>query len=373
MRPIDLKYSFTRIISRVMWLVALAVVCAACSKTPENVLGKEDMARLMADMHMGEAVIDYNYSAYPGDSARKALKQSIFIAHGVDQQTVDTSLVWYGNHIEDYIKVYERTIEIIQERQRDLAMEASSQIAISGDSVTIWNGPGHIVVSERMPSRIVTFDFTPDSTWQNGDIFMLRYVPVQQNGPVTSRLLVDYDNGTTGYVDDITTQSGATVQRIQVDSTLTPLRVYGYMQMPEAMSSACEIDSVAVVRMRHYMLPNTYISQKRFNNGIKQERKSVLGLESRSDMMMDEGDRMAAPSSGDAGHHSRPRTEPKHMQRAARNADELPQSSANREQTEHRRGAAEHRATPESRRQAAGRRQQAVPMQRQQRRAVEKR
>ena len=46
----------------------------------------------MADIHMGEAVIDYNYSEFPNDSTRKMLKQSIYDAHGVDASTVDTSL-----------------------------------------------------------------------------------------------------------------------------------------------------------------------------------------------------------------------------------------------------------------------------------------
>lgn len=349
-------------------LLSLAVVVfVSCDNTPENVLGKEDMASLMADVHMGEALIDYNYASFPTDSTKKVLKQSIFAAHGVDQATVDTSLVWYGKHIEDYIKVYERTIEIIKERQLDLALEASSQIAIAGDSVAIWHGPGHIVVSDRMPSRLVTFNFTPDSTWQNGDIFMLRYVPVQQNASITSRILVDYDNGTTGYVDDAVTQRGAMVQRIQVDSALTPLRVYGYMQMPAEKNSACEIDSISVVRMRHYMMPNTYISQRRFNNGIDVSKKRVSRLEASGDMAT--GDETGSVH---AVAPLRPHSEPRHLQRAAQRADDLPASSANREPSEHRKGAAEHRATPESRRQAAERRQQAAPMQRQTRKAVDK-
>ena len=62
------------------------------------------------------------------------------------------------------------------------------------------------------------------------------------------------------------------------------------------------------------------------------------------------------------------RREPHRLQHAAAQADDLPQSSANREQSEHRRTAAEHKATPESRRQAAARRQpvKRTPVQRQQ-------
>lgn len=364
MNPEMIKSSLYRIAHGIAAWCAATALLTSCEKAPDNVLGREEMASLMADIHMGEAVIDYNYSAFPNDSTRKLLKQSIYAAHGVDAATVDTSFVWYGNHIEDYIKVYDRAIEIIQDRQRDLASETSSQIAIAGDSVAIWNGPGHITLSERMPSRVVTFAFTPDSTWQNGDIFMLRYVPVVSNAPVTSRLLVDYDNGATGYVDETSMQSGAMVQRIQVDSTLTPVRVYGYMTMPSGQNITGEIDSIAVVRMRHYMMPNTYISQRRFNNGIKIEQSGVRGIQSRENMLTESGPG-AMPAEGRTP--VRQRTEPKHLQRATQHAGDLPQSSSERTQhTEHRQSADEHRATPESRRrQAAERRRQATPTQHQ--------
>ena len=131
--------------------------------------------RALWPTYTGEAVIDFNYSKFPNDSTRKMLKQSIYAAHGVTAETVDTSFVWYGNHIEEYIKVYDRTIEILKERQQDFASATSAQIAISGDSVAVWNGPQRVIVHEEMPSRVITFSLVPDSTWQNGDIYTLRY------------------------------------------------------------------------------------------------------------------------------------------------------------------------------------------------------
>lgn len=337
---------------------AVSVLFISCERTPENVLGKEAMASLMADLHTGEAVIDLNYSSYPNDSSRKVLKQSIYAAHGVDQELVDTSFVWYGNHIEDYIDVCDRTIEILQERQRNLASASNSQMILAGDSVTIWTGPGHMAVNGNMPSRIVAFDFSPDSTWQKGDIFMLRYTPVNSNAQIRSRLLVDYTDGTTGYVDENATMQGPRVQYLQVDSTMAPARVYGYITFPG--ESAYEVDSIAVVRMRHYMLPKTYLSQKRFNNGLTIERRH-RGM---ADVSSESGHEVAGnqPASIlDAPAMPARQTAAKHTPQAARR--DLPESSAAREQSEHRKGAAEHKATPESRKAAANRRA-AAPVQR---------
>ncbi len=333
------------------------VACAAvssCDRTPENVMGKEAMASFIADLHMGEAVIDLDYSSFPNDSARKALKQSICMAHGVDQELVDSSFSWYGHNIEKYIEVYDRTIEIIQERQRNLASSLSSQIAIAGDSVAIWTGPGHVLVSDRMPSRILTFNFEPDSTWQKGDIFMLRYLPVNSTGNIESRVMVDYDNGVTGYINETSvTPRGINEQRLQVDSTLVPTRVYGYITYP-ANEGSYEIDSIAVVRMRHYVMPNAYLSHKRFTYGMSPEdlrrRKELHERDSVGDG--------AIPVVGESADSlpSRPKIAPSRNQRVVRNTSDLPVSSAGTAHTEHRQSAADHKATPESRRAAANRR-----------------
>ena len=343
-------------------LISVGLLFSACKKTPENVLGKEAMASLMADLHIGEAVIDYNYSSYPNDSTRKTLKQSIYAAHGVDQELVDTSFGWYGNHIEEYIKVCDRTIEIIQERQRDIASASSSQIAIAGDSVVIWTGPGHLIASDNMPSRIVTFSFSPDSTWQKGDIFMLRYKPVNANVRMESRMAVDYANGMTSYITDASERRSAIVQHLQVDSTLVPKRVYGYLYVPEG-SSGYEIDSIAVIRMRHYVLPGSYLGSRRFNYGMSYEEMHKTDLRNIND-----ADTVTPPgvTAGDTSLRSRQASAHDTGNRMVRHTKDLPASSANREQTEHRKSAAEHKATPESRRQAAARHQLPANTQRRQ-------
>lgn len=351
--------------NRMRWLymaVAASMLLVSCNRTPENVLGREAMASLMADIQVGEAVIDLNYAAYPNDSTRKALKQSVYVAHGVDQELVDTSLAWYGNHIEEYIKVCDRTIEILQERQRDLASASNAQMALAGDSVAIWTGPGHIVVSGQMPSRIVSFNLEPDSTWQKGDIFVLRYTPVNATTQPLSRLMVDYSNGVTGYVDDNANTSALSpthIQRLQVDSTLTPLRVYGYITLPEGYNGY-EVDSISVVRMRHYMMPNSYMSHKRFNNGLTLEQRRVNRAETEA-TEVDNQVVIPPPSMLDGQVPART-SSGRHQSQASQR--ELPGSSSEREQTEHRKGASEHKATPESRRAAANRRMQAPSNQR---------
>lgn len=274
MKPLHKPTSVQKACARnVLTAMLLVFTITACKKTPEYVLGQEEMASLMADIHTGEAVIDFNYSKFPNDSTRKMLKQSIYAAHGVTAETVDTSFVWYGNHIEEYIKVYDRTIEILKERQQDFASATSAQIAISGDSVAVWNGPQRVIVHEEMPSRVITFSLVPDSTWQNGDIYTLRYKPVNGLGDIESRLLVDYADGVTRYIDQPISTRQPNIMQIQVDSTMTPLRLYGYLAFSPSKNVAFEVDSISLTRQRKNLVNNYYGRPKTFRTSAAPEEE----------------------------------------------------------------------------------------------------
>ena len=65
---------------------------AACSKTPDYVISEDRMASLMADLYMGDAVVENDNRSYRNDSVRKVLIQSVYAKHGVTRHDVDTSL-----------------------------------------------------------------------------------------------------------------------------------------------------------------------------------------------------------------------------------------------------------------------------------------
>jgi len=319
--------------------LAVCVLLTGCKKTPDEVLDKEEMASLMADIHLGEAVVDFNYSAFPNDSTRKALKQSIYAAHNVTAEDVDTSYAWYGNHIEDYIAVYDRTIEIIQDRQKEMARASNAQLTVAGDSVDVWRGPRPLQVRPGMPSRILTFSISPDSTWKNGDVYRLMYKPVNVSDNVQARLLVDYDDGTTSYVDEPMHRQNSSSLTLQVDSTHTPLRVYGYMTFTPDNSGSFEVDSIALTRIRKELVTSSFFPYRIFENG----KKDPL------DIRPDNGKDRKKSDSGLARHPDPRRT--KHKSSATPPA--RPQSSAQSGRgSEHRDDAQSHKPTPKQRREA---------------------
>ena len=106
-------------------LLCILLLAAACDRRPDGVLGKEDMARLLADIHKAEIVAETNTRTY-NDSLKRVLRQSVYARHGVTTEDVDSSLSWYGYNMEKYLEVYDRVIEILEKERDDARLKAGS-------------------------------------------------------------------------------------------------------------------------------------------------------------------------------------------------------------------------------------------------------
>lgn len=231
--------------------VAAAMLFAVgCRRMPEGVIPPEEMAQIMADTYMGEGVVDMNNNLFSTDSARMVLKQSIYAAHGVSREQVDTSFVWYGHHIEDYLKVLDRTEEILKDRQHSLAVTSSRQLSLSGDSVNIWSGAERVTVGRGYPRRFLTFAVTSDTTWHPGDTYTLRYKLVNGQRPVNSKVCVDYEEGITRVYEGHGRSQGMTTLKFRIDPDMTPVRLYGYLDVDARPGEHFHLDSIALIRLR---------------------------------------------------------------------------------------------------------------------------
>lgn len=231
--------------------ISLLLLVSGCKKVPDYVIGPEEMALLMADIHIGESVAELNRNEYNTDSLKQSLKQSIYIKHGVTPQQVDTSFVWYGHNIDEYMAVYERTIEILEQRidetGNQIAAEASMSIA--GDSVDVWTGSRFVQINNRVPSLFITFSISRDPNWEPGDSYTWRAKLL--NGPETSRwtICVDYSDGSTEVLNTNTSGDGWKEVTMFTDSTRIASRIHGTLEM-EMLHKSCWLDSIALVRNR---------------------------------------------------------------------------------------------------------------------------
>lgn len=232
--------------------IALALLASSCSKVPSGVLGKEDMAQLMADVHTGESVIEMNRSEYNTDSLKQVFKQSVYARHGVDAATVDSSLAWYGRHIEQYIEVYDRTIEILERRliESGNRVAAEAAMSVAGDSVDVWPYARFIMINDRMPSKTVVFDAGRDENWERGDIYTWRAKMIGNGNTSRAQLVAEYSDGSIDFISQPLSGDGWKEITLSTDTTLEANRIYGFLEGDNPHGASLRIDSIELVRKR---------------------------------------------------------------------------------------------------------------------------
>lgn len=241
----------------------VSLLLAACSGRPSGVLGKEDMAQLLADIHIGESAIAANSRQFPTDSAKRAFLQSIYMKHGVTREEVDSSMSWYGYNMDKYMEVYDRTVEILEERlekAQDLAGSSAEGLTevsteLEGDSVDVWPGIRTRRFATTMPNEIITFSLNSDRNWEKGDVYTLRTKIIDNHAPLYYSIAVDYSDGQREYISRTLNGDGWHDMQFVLDSARTAQRVYGAISYQPRQGETVFIDSISLMRTRwggHY-------------------------------------------------------------------------------------------------------------------------
>ena len=246
-------------------LVVLSAV-SACKRVPEHVIPPDDMAELLADRHIAEAVVDYNAQQWRTDSQRMALRDAVYARYGATQADVDTSLDWYGHHLARYMEVYDRTIEILEARvaSSDTRLRADQSLTIAGDSVDVWPDSRFFAIGRLSPGRAVSFTLNADENRERGDYYTWRAKFANNQHEATWTVVAEYADSTLEYVAERVNGGGWHEITLQTDSSRTAVRVYGSLLLAHQGRGPQWLDSVSLVR--NHLRPDTY--NRRFRQRI---------------------------------------------------------------------------------------------------------
>lgn len=230
---------------------------ASCSSTPSGVIPPEKMAQLLADIFVGESVVDNNSRAFRSDSAKQVLLQSIYMRHGVTPEEVDSSFMWYGKNMEKYTDVYDRTIEILEERLEHVTLDShsttsTSSVSLEGDSVDVWPSVKYIRCTPGMPYEVIPFALSSDRHWERGDIYTLAFKVVGNDAPTTVTIAAEYYDGMTDYISTTERGQGWKNVTLVLDSLRSASSVFGTIShhVSDDGKEVAFIDSVTLYRTR---------------------------------------------------------------------------------------------------------------------------
>lgn len=108
------------------------LILSSCSK-PSEVHSRKEMERIMYDVYIAEAMIDNDYSNFNTPEKKEALINDVFTKHRTSQARWDTSLSWYSDRVEIYLKMNDSVrarlkrnlTQVESQLNRQLAMEQS--------------------------------------------------------------------------------------------------------------------------------------------------------------------------------------------------------------------------------------------------------
>ena len=232
------------------------ILLGSCRTTPDTVLEEEEMAYLLSDLELANAMSEnQSVGAINNDSLRLALRSSVLAKHGVNEATLDTCFRWYGAHLPQYMRVIDMADSIINDTlQAHISREKDIVRFAAGDSVNLWPHAPSAVFATTQPSDFVTFEIEADSTWKRGDLFTLYLAADNAISPLKATLAADYQNRSRT-TDAISSSLNPGDKRrievkLQLDSNISAQRIYGYIQLTPKQGERAFIDSIKLMRTR---------------------------------------------------------------------------------------------------------------------------
>lgn len=267
----------------VLAIVVSMIMLAACKSTPDGVLSHDDFVDLLVDFHKGEAYVDINYRDFREDSAKDAYQQSVFIKHGITQQDFDSTLMWYGGHVEEYISVYDDVIARLQDEANNTKVKADASLSVYGDSVNTWMENAHYVINDKSPSQFLTFYIEKDDNWEKGDSYTWQFKVFNRRSTARWTMVVEYTDMTSEYrTSEINQDNQDAWSRITlvVDSLRTPIAIYGYAQFNPGEDEEIYLDSVALIRNRYSSAEyRRRFNQRKFDFGVDNSSRNRANAE----------------------------------------------------------------------------------------------
>ena len=222
-----------------IYLTALFfVIMLSCSDHPSNVLSEKKMVALMADMEIAEAYV--NTQGNISNSQREDIGRRVLMAHGVSEETLDTTLAWYGRNIDKYSELFEKVDKEILKRQKEYTSQLNGN---QKGTDNLWAYNEHLVISPLSGSESFNFNILHPEL-EKGEIVKLSlYLP--NSASIKGTLGVEYSDGF-GETVISNFSKNKDVMELHTDSSKTVTRIFGTMSLKENTKLPLYIDSISI-------------------------------------------------------------------------------------------------------------------------------
>ena len=221
----------------IVCLSFVAIMLSSCSDRPENIPSDSKMVSIMADIEMAQAYIQNKGYRNNTPENRERILEYVLDKNGMTREDFDSTLSWYGRHIDKYDDLYARV-------DKELARRESR---ISGNNVEIlsndlWPYSRHLVISSKSSNDSFVFNL-PANELGKGDFLMWKF---RMNAPADGNAIfgVRYSNGRVSYVNQSLNGNNVEVS-LQTDTALSVKEIFGNLRV-KLLRSFVGLDSLTL-------------------------------------------------------------------------------------------------------------------------------
>jgi len=132
-----------KVIAYVLFIAISGILVFSCNR-PKEVLSKKEMEKLMYDIYIAEAMIENDYATFDTPEKKEAFMQQVFRKHGVTEAQWDTSLSWYADHIDIYLKINDSIKARILREQKNIEQQITQQYSRDQEKQRKNQSPSYI-------------------------------------------------------------------------------------------------------------------------------------------------------------------------------------------------------------------------------------
>lgn len=159
------------------FILLLFIVVSSCISRPDYVLDEDAMVSLLTDVHRSEGLLELqqtNPEFSSNEKYKQAVMAAVLVKHNVSRAQYDSSLVWYGQNLNNLVRVYNKVQKSIDEdieywENLNAASLEEFQISAVGDTVELWTVNNYHIFDETKLSSFRYWEIKSDSNYIAGD------------------------------------------------------------------------------------------------------------------------------------------------------------------------------------------------------------
>lgn len=158
----------------ILTLCLLMMLMAACAPSlPDGVLTRDEMEDVLYDFHIAQTLYDTR-EYHSTESDIIALRANVLKKHGLTQQEWDKSMAYYCQHADELHHIYLALVDRVERNVIALGGKSEGMQGEEADTANVWNANANVILMQQPPYNVLSYDITPDSTFQDGDNISLQ-------------------------------------------------------------------------------------------------------------------------------------------------------------------------------------------------------